>query len=380
VTALAALLGLLAVWLAIWSYVLYPAWIRRLAARRPERSATPPPARAPSVEVLVSAADEEEHIAARVRNLREQQLAGALGIAIGCDGCTDRTAERAREAASGDPRVRVLEFSPRRGKASVVNDLVATSTAELLVFTDANTSFEPGAVASLARALEAPGVGAACGRLVLEGRDGGPTAETLFWDRETRLKEAEGRLGVCLGANGAIYAARRAAVEPLPSHSALDDFVIPARIASSGSDVVFAGGAVARETLPENVGREVARRFRIGAGAGQILIGERWLWSRRRPLVALVYSSRKVARWLAPVAALGCAAAAAASVPLRPAGLAALTAAGLLLLSARLPLRPRGAIARLYYFGVINVALALGVLAGLAGYRRPAWRPAAKRP
>src|SRR6185295_9032918 len=56
VTALAALLGLLAAWLAIWSYLLYSAWIRRLAARRPKPLAAPPRAGPPSVEVLVSAA------------------------------------------------------------------------------------------------------------------------------------------------------------------------------------------------------------------------------------------------------------------------------------------------------------------------------------
>jgi hypothetical protein len=59
-------------------------------------------------------------------------------------------------------------------------------------------------------------VGAVCGRLILESPAGGTTPETVFWDRETRMKEAEGRLGICLGANGAIYAAPRTAGRAAP--------------------------------------------------------------------------------------------------------------------------------------------------------------------
>jgi cellulose synthase/poly-beta-1,6-N-acetylglucosamine synthase-like glycosyltransferase len=366
-TALAAGLFLLSVWLAVWSYLLYPAWVLRLAARRaPKVPRAGPDA---SVEVLVSAADEEDVIGDRVRDLLAQEYAGAYSVAIGCDGCTDRTAQRVREAAAGDARVRLVEYERRRGKASVLNDLVAQSRADLLVFTDANTRFDRGAVSALARALTDPGVGAACGRLVLETEDGGGTAETQYWERETRLKDAEGKLGVCLGANGAIYAARRASVEPLPSDTAMDDFLIPARIARRGEAVVFVESAVARELLPSGVRSEVSRRFRIGVGAGQVLRREPWLWSLRRPMLGFVFFSRKAARWLSPVALILAVAASLASPLLWPFGAVCLALAALL---------ATGVVAqdsRLYYFGVMNVALAFGVLAGLFGYRRPAWRP-----
>jgi cellulose synthase/poly-beta-1,6-N-acetylglucosamine synthase-like glycosyltransferase len=376
-TAIAAALLLLAAGLAVWSYLLYPFWIRRLAARQPPL----PPLEdsRPSVEVVVAAADEEAVIAERVRDLLAQEYRGFWTIAIGCDGCLDRTAERAREAAAGDSRVRVTEFPARRGKAAVVNDLVGSSRAEVLVFTDANTRFEAGAISFLARALGDPGVGAACGRLILETPEGGATVETVFWERETRLKEAEGRLGVCLGANGAIYAARRASIEPLPEDTAMDDFLIPARIAARGERVVFIANAVARERLPADLGNERARRFRIGVGAGQLLARERWLWRiGGRPLLSAVFLSRKAARWLAPVAALLAAVAAVGSPPLRPAGLAALGLSAILTLSARGRVPASGAPAKLYYFAVINLALAVGVLAGLLGYRRAAWKPTAR--
>ena len=372
-TALAAGLLLASLWLGVWSYLLYPAWIRRLAAAAPARPSAPGPP--PAVEVLVSAADEETVIADRVRDLLAQGYPGPFAVAIGCDGCADRTAEKARAAAGADGRVRVVEFPSRRGKASVLNDLAATSAADILVFTDANTRFDAGAVERLARAVGAPGVGAACGRLILEAPGGAATPETVFWDRETRSKEAEGALGVCLGANGAVYAARRSSIERLPEDTAMDDFLIPARIAGRGEQVVFTGAAVAREDLPSEAREELSRRFRIGIGAGQVLRRERWLWSPRRPLLAFVFFSRKAARWLSPVAALLAAAAAIGSPSLRPAGLVAMGSAVVLLFLARAGVRLSGAIGRLYYLVVINLALAAGVVAGLLGYRRPAWKP-----
>ena len=183
-TTLAVGLAILAVFLFLWSYAVYPFWIARRAARTTQPPDAPAETPFANVEAILSAADEEAVIAARVRDLLAQ--AGVSRITIGCDGSGDATAARAREAAgyqaggAGRPpsppaapvRVRIVEFPQRRGKAAVLNDLIRDSTAELLVFTDANTRFDPGAVAELARACAAPRVGAACGRLVLRARRG----------------------------------------------------------------------------------------------------------------------------------------------------------------------------------------------------------------
>src|SRR4030095_6650642 len=134
----------------VWSYAIYPALISRMAEKRGAPGATPDQAPPLSVEVIVSAADEERVIGARVADLLAQRGVADLRVSIGCDGCRDRTAERAREAAAGNPAVRVVEFAERRGKAAVLNDLVAASAADVLVFTDANTRFDDGAVAALA--------------------------------------------------------------------------------------------------------------------------------------------------------------------------------------------------------------------------------------
>ncbi len=378
-TIVAGCLGAASVGLFAWSYLVYPPLIARLAAR--SRAAPSPDAGAGkrAVEVVLSAADEERVIGARVENLLAQEGVDALAVTVGCDGCGDSTAAAARAAGAG--KARIVEFPSRRGKAAVLNDLVRGSAADIVVFTDANTVFEPGAVRALVRALDDPAVGAACGRLVFETAPGArDTPESAYWDRETRLKEAEGALGVCLGANGAIYAARRTLVPPLPPDTtSMDDFLVPAGVARAGRRVVFAGDAVAREDAARDVAAEVSRRFRIGIGAGQVLRRERWLYAaRRHPLLTLAFLSRKAARWLAPVLALAAAVAALGAPSLRAAGAGALAGAALLLAAARLRPRVRGAAGTLYYFAVLNVALALGVAAGLAGYARPVWTRTAR--
>lgn len=379
-TLLAAALAVLAGALFLWSYLLYPIWIARRAgnAAAPEAS---PDAPAGDIEVVLAAADEEAVIGDRVRDLLAQ--AGVARVSIGCDGSRDATAARAREAAGSDAgRVRIVEFRERRGKAAVLNDLIRESAAELLVFTDANTRFDPGAVASLASACAGARVGAACGRLVFERAAGArATPESDFWDRETRLKQAEGRLGVCLGANGAIYAVRRELATPLPvDTTSMDDFLIPVRVAKAGWRVVFAGEAVAREDAARDVAAEASRRFRIGIGAGQVLRREPWLWdAAAHPTLTFAYLSRKAARWLAPLLAiLAACAALAAPPPVRGWGVAALSLLAALL--AALALRPslRGWGGRLYYFAVLNAVLALGVAAGLLGYSRPVWTRTAR--
>jgi cellulose synthase/poly-beta-1,6-N-acetylglucosamine synthase-like glycosyltransferase len=368
-TALAATLAVLSAALFLWSYGVYPALIAALARRRGASRPSPAAGRAPeSAEVLVSAADEEAVIGARIRDLLAQPQVAR--VAVGCDGCRDGTAAAARDAGGG--RVRVVEFPARRGKAAVLNDLVASSDAEILVFTDANTRFDPGALRALLAPFADPAVGAVCGRLILES-PGGATPEAALWDRETRAKEAEGALGVCVGANGAIYAARRALVRTLPPDTtSMDDFLIPAGAARAGARVVFAGQAVAREGAARGVAAEVRRRARIGIGAGQVLRREPWLLSPARGLLALAFASRKAARWLAPLLGL-LAGAVAIATPYRLYGAGVLAAAGLLVVSAPFVRRAPGLAGRLYYFAVLNVALAAGVAAGLCGARRPAW-------
>src|SRR5712671_4907955 len=179
----------------------------------------------PRVALLIAAYNEAPVIEGRIRNaLTLDYPRDRLTVVIASDGSDDGTPDICRRFGE---RVQTFEFPSRRGKAATLNDTVAQLDAEIVVFSDANTSMEPSSLRHLARWFANPVVGAVCGRLILTDPLTGRNADSLYWRYETFLKRCEGRVGGLLGANGAIYAVRRGLYSPLPPGTMVDDFVIP---------------------------------------------------------------------------------------------------------------------------------------------------------
>lgn len=251
-----------------------------------------------SVAVVIAAHDEEVHIQARVRNLLDQNYPGdRLHIYIGSDGSTDRTVALLQEFQT--PRLHVFPFAKRRGKACVLNDVIAQVTQPIIVLSDANVTFDVNAVAALVRRLQRPRTGAVCGELILK-RSSGDNQDSTYWRFERFLKSAAGSMDALLGANGAIYAIRRDLFEPLPPDTIIDDFVLPMRIASRGWRLVYEPEARAWEDTPDRIEDEFRRRLRIGIGNYQALFRYPQFLLRGSPLRATCYLFHKVLRWFGP--------------------------------------------------------------------------------
>jgi len=293
--------------LLVYSYVVYPAALLVIAACARARSH--PRVRdedLPSVAVVVAAYNEQAHIRARIENLLAQDYPrDRLHILVGSDGSTDDTASIA--ASVRDARVQLEAFPVNRGKASVLNDLLARATAEVIVFTDANTEFRPDTVRALASEIVA-GADVACGELLLYGKDGG-NADSAYWTLERQLKRAEAAFGGLLGANGAVYAMRRTDYRPISPDTICDDFVIAMSAAAAGKRSVYATRAVALEQVPADVASEYTRRVRIGIGNYQALFRHPEYLIRAPLALRMSYVSHKVLRWLTPhmlLVILGC--------------------------------------------------------------------------
>jgi len=293
--------------LVFYAYAGYPALIWALArafGRRPEASLLGD-RDLPRVSLLLAAYNEESVLEDRLQNaLGLDYPPMNLEVVVGSDGSTDRTAEIARRFA--DRGIRLLDFERNRGKASVLNAIAAEAGGEILLMSDANTNVDPAAARRLVRWFRDPAVGAVVGRLVLVDPRTGRNADGLYWKYETFLKRCEGRLGALLGANGAIYAIRKALYAPIPPGTIVDDFVIPllAKL-RTGCSIVYDCEAVATEETAPDVGAEFHRRARIGAGGFQS-IGMLWkLLDPRRGWVALAFLSHKILRWLCPFFLVG---------------------------------------------------------------------------
>lgn len=294
----------LVVWISIgivaYAYAVYPLILWLAARLFPEKiPVLKDAAELPFVSLIIAAYREDNVIVHRLNNaLGLNYPAEKYEILIGCDGNEDLTGELVK--TFDDPRIRLLQFPVRRGKASVLNDSVPQARGEILVFSDANTDMHPDALINLTRHFSDSTVGGVCGKLILKDSITGQNVDGIYWKYENFLKQREAELGALLGVNGGIYAIRKNLYRPIPSNTIIDDFLIGMRIHEQHRQLHYDPTAIAYEETPETIRAEFQRRVRIGAGGFQSLV---WLWKLfdpRRGWVAFCFFSHKLLRWTCP--------------------------------------------------------------------------------
>lgn len=287
--------------LSLYLYAGYPAIAVLLARFRPRpytRGAITPP-----VSVLIAAHDEEKAIGPRIANLLALDYPpDCMEILVGSDGSTDGTAARARLF---EPRgVVVFDFPERRGKPAVLSDLARAARGEILVFCDARQRFLRLALRALVAPFKDPRVGAVGGDLLFRGASFGPAVSSgigFFRRYESLIRAAESRFDSTIGVSGAIYAARRRLIEPIPDDTILDDVLIPLRIIRRGYRVVVESSARAIDRPPRRAREELTRKARTIAGTFQLFAREHWLLNPVRNRVFLQTVSHKGLRLLSPL-------------------------------------------------------------------------------
>ena len=109
------------------------------------------------VSVLVPAREEASRIGPCLAAVLDQVNVPDLEILVLDDGSSDGTAQTARRAAGGDPRVRVLEGDPLPqgwlGKAHACDQLGRAATGSVLIFLDADVVLAPHALAATVHLL-----------------------------------------------------------------------------------------------------------------------------------------------------------------------------------------------------------------------------------
>lgn len=298
-------------WLCIgaiaYNYVGYPALLYVLGLFMGDSSAmkTSPESGAkpeflPRISILISALNEELVIEERVNNLLAIDYPPHLvEILIGLDAPADTTPEILKRMPS--ERVQVFHFTNRRGKLGVISDLSQRTTADILVFTDANTHFEPDCVANLIRHFADRRVGAVSGEEIRTSTGGSdPAAEGLYWKYECALKVLESRVGCLHSANGGVYAIRRELFQPQPG-MIVEDFQIPLALRFAGRWIVYDPAAIAVEEIAPGFLSQFERRIRLGAGNFQTLLGHPEYLNPFKGRPAFAYWSHRVLRWLTPL-------------------------------------------------------------------------------
>jgi cellulose synthase/poly-beta-1,6-N-acetylglucosamine synthase-like glycosyltransferase len=301
ISMLAALFWVGILW-TIYAYVGFPLLVTVLARfRRAGKSAAPADATLP-VTIVIPAYNEERNIEMKIRNAREADYPGQLlEVMVVSDASTDRTNEIVRSFASSG--VRLIEQETRRGKTAGLNRAVDTARGEIIVFTDANAAYAQDTIANLVRHFADPRVGLVSGFTKYTRTDTGTVAEATnaYTSLEVAIKKAESRWGGCVGADGAIFAMRRALYRPLRDDD-INDFVLPLDVIEQGYKCLFDEESFCSENPGKNLESEFRRQSRI---TNRSL---RAIWRRTRllnpvrfPAFAFFLFSHKVVRFLAPV-------------------------------------------------------------------------------
>ena len=369
--------------LLVYSYAGYPLLLMAIGrVLTPEAVHSRKSGKAPRVSIVVAAYNEEAVIGAKIKGALELEYPpDRLDVWIASDGSTDRTEEIVRALESESERVHLLAY-PRMGKSGVLNKAVEKAGGDIIVFSDANTEFTPGAVARLVERFDDERVGCVSGRLVYRnpGEVTSGRAESLYWRYETALKKMENGLGYVAGANGAIYAIRRELFAPLRQGTINDDFVISMRIVEKGFRCVYEAAAVAFEDVAPDMESEFRRHVRDGAGHYIAVVH---LWRLLNPLLgvrAFIYWSHRVLRWSAPFMMIGLWAAnivlAFAGKPFYAGLLVAHTAFYAMALAGLVASRSGSMPFFLFvpfYFCNMNLALLCGFAKVLAGTQKSTW-------
>ncbi len=370
-----------ALFLVVYTYLIYPALLWLLAAGRkmPEYA---PLSEWPTASLIIAAHNEEAVLRTKLENaLAMDYPAERLDILVVSDASTDGTDRIAAEFAARGVRLHRQEV--RGGKTEAQNAGVRLARGQFVAFSDANSMYAPSALKRLLAPFADERIGCVCGELQYANPDeqGAGKGEGLYWRYEQFLKRRESLLSSALGANGAIYALRRALFVELRG-DIISDFVAPLHAWRRGFRIAYEPTAVATEYSSVRFGDEFRRRRRI---VSRSLYG---LWTEAGVLnpfahffFAFQMFSHKLLRWLVPVWLL---VVLAVNIPLAESEyyglLLALQVAfyGLAALGLLLPER-LGRYWLFYvptYFTATNLGTLLGLLSFLMGRRHRVWQPA----
>lgn len=338
------------------------------------------PASYPFLSILIPAFNEELSIQRKLENtLALKYPDDAFEVVVVSDGSNDDT--EGIVARCTDSRVRLIRVAQRRGKTHAQNVGVSQCRGEIIVFSDATTTYDKNALICLAEVYRDPFVGAVSGRYqyVTDFRQS-PSASgsRAFWEYENLIKRFQARVSTLTGCSGCIYSVRSELYDPLPD-DACSDLVLPLKILQRGYRIGFADNALAYERATGSNREEFRMRVRVAThGIASLILMRELLKIWKYGWVSFQLVSHKVLRWCVPfflVGLLGSSVVLARySAAIQFLLILQLMFYGLSLLTIVIPIgRWWRLLGLLSYFCILNFAVFAGIIEVLRGNKFVTW-------
>lgn len=252
----------------------------------------------PEVTLFVSAFNEKDYVAEKVKNAK------SLGYDQGkvkqiwvTDGSDDGTPELLRNYEG----VEVYHQDERAGKIAAMNRGMQFVNTPIVIFSDANTELGPDSIQEIVNLFSDPKVGCVSGEKRIYSKEADHAAgagEGMYWKYESQLKKWDAELYSVVGAAGELFAIRTELWQEVEKDTLLDDFMISLRVAMKGYTIQYNPNAYAIETSSANVKEELKRKVRIAAGGIQSVVRLKALLNVfRYTTLSFQYISHRVLRW-----------------------------------------------------------------------------------
>jgi Glycosyltransferases, probably involved in cell wall biogenesis len=337
----------------------------------------------PTVTLIISAYNEEAVIRDKIENSKALAYpTDKLNILVVSDCSSDRTDAIVR--TYDDLRIRLLRMEERKGKTCGLNVALEQVRTDLVLFSDANALYDAQAVRKMVRHFADSTIGYVVGhaRYINDRASAAGTSESLYWNFATRIKKWESDVHSVVGGDGAMYMIRRTLYQPL-AVTDINDFVNPLHIIAAGYRGIFDPESFYLEEPTADFGKEFGRKVCIVNRSFDAFLRVRQCINPLRfgSFSWLLFS--RVLRWFSPfflaahfVLSLllplsGCQGGVGYCFLL--AYLLLVAAAYIDLWSERRGVQLMTSIKFPYYFVLMNVASAMGVLSRLQGQRIVTW-------
>jgi cellulose synthase/poly-beta-1,6-N-acetylglucosamine synthase-like glycosyltransferase len=291
--------------LLIYAYLLYPALLRIIAARKQPNNIIYDTGELPHVTVIMAVHNEQDVIKEKISSIAGNNYpTGKLRVLVGSDASTDKTNTILGELADCGINLRCLFFENRRGKSSIINELARFSVDGILIITDANVIMGKDVVYHLVKHFKNSEIGLVDSNMMHKGLKnyGISVPENAYISREMRIKYDESLLwGTMMGPFGGCYAIRKKLYCDVPDLFLVDDFFINMKVITSHHKAIIEPDAHVVEDVSNSLAEEFRRKVRIAAGNFQNLrYFSRCIFSGI-PGLSVSFLSHKILRWLGPI-------------------------------------------------------------------------------